>query len=244
MPDTACWPVDWSADPEAVTADPLLRDRAEALAVGTLRHLTGYRVGGCAITVRPHWTQSRGTWLVTTTGVPMHIAPRLESGSWKNGPVCGGACPQPRAVILPGPVGRIDSVQVGGVTLDPDVYMMDGAILVRVDGGEWPVCDETFEVTYLQGAPVDALASYLAGLLAAEYVKAFTGASCLLPAGTTSVARAGVSFEIVAPTLESGTGIPAIDAWVTTINPYRLTGPTIVSSVDRPAIGALSHRTL
>src|SRR5262245_23190612 len=50
-----CWPVDHACLGEDwwTTYDQMTRARADALAIQTLRSLTGYRVGGCPITLRP-----------------------------------------------------------------------------------------------------------------------------------------------------------------------------------------------
>lgn len=235
LPDlpTYCWPVDWSADPGALTLDPLIRDRSEVLAVSVLRTLTAGRVGGCPVTVNPRLTYTRGTWTAAVEGRPSHFFPYLHGGAWLNGVTCGGTCPQPPAVPLPPPVGRVDEVQIQGGTLAPTAYRVEGSALVRTDGGTWPVCDSTFLVTYLQGAPVDGLASYVAGILATEFAKAQNGGKCRLPSGVTSVAREGISYEVAGGMFESGmTGIREVDAWVATWNPHRLISAPGVYSPD------------
>ena len=54
-PESGCaWPVDPACLGDAWdTLDPTVQERATLLAGETLRRLTGYRVGGCPVTVRP-----------------------------------------------------------------------------------------------------------------------------------------------------------------------------------------------
>ena len=55
IPTSGCpWPVDPACLGEKWDElDPEVQERATGLASATLRRLTGYRVGGCPVTVRP-----------------------------------------------------------------------------------------------------------------------------------------------------------------------------------------------
>lgn len=232
LPDV-CFPVDWSGVPDHETLDPEVKDQAAALAVASLRALTAGQVGGCPVTVKPRRTYSMGTYVVSTVGRPAHWFPHIRGGTWVNNVPCGGSCPSAGAVALPPPVGGVTRVTVGGVDIPPTAYRVEGTALVRTDGGSWPVCDPTFQVTYYNTLRVDGLAAYVAGLLAGEFAKARTTGKCRLPAGVTSVVRAGVSFQVPSGAFENGqTGIREIDTWVQSINPHRLTAAPMVMSPD------------
>jgi len=222
--DPACLTEEWEATP------PDVQVRAQGLATASLRRLTGYRVGGCPITVRPCvlgcWDQSlyrSRAWGPT----------QLADGSWVN--TCGCttecSCTALCEVRLAGPVGPISWVKVDGVELLATDYRVDGDRLIWLGDGEcpWPVCQDmtaadtepnTFAVHYLQGHEPDALAAYAAGVLAMEFAKACTGGKCRLPPNVTSVSRQGISFQIAAGTFPGGvTGIREVDAWIALWNP-------------------------
>lgn len=258
LPDL-CWPVDWSCADDAWVEDldPGVKARAEALAASTLRALTAYQVGGCPVTVRPCAESCGRTSYVEAPVVGgtasalggrvgqwwPHIGP---GGDWVNtacGCTQGCSCSFVPEVILPGPVGRIDTVLLDGAVLDPNAYRVDnGNRLVRMDGGVWPTCQHmarplgepgTFGVTYLQGIPVDGLGAFVAGKLAIEFANACTGGACALPSGVTAIARQGVQMEISTGMFPGNvTGIIEVDAWVRTWNPYALAMPSIVWSPD------------
>lgn len=263
LPD-ACWPIDHSCCPtypvDIGTADADEQEqwaRADALAVSTLRSMTGFRVGGCPVTVRPC---KQGclptTWdaypvLATGGGLPRGIvAPVLSSGTWLNLPCgCGTdgcSCSTICEVALPGDSVAVTEVRLDGVVLDPTAYRVDhGNRLTRVDGDCWPLCQnmnadatapDTFAVTYVPGAPVDGLGSYAAGLLACEFHKACGGGACALPSSVTQVVRQGVTYTLAQDAFGTGlTGIRAVDVYIRRWNPNRLTQASAVWSPDLPA---------
>jgi hypothetical protein len=260
LPDL-CWPVDWScADPSWVEdMDPGVKARAEALAVSTLRSLTAYQVGGCPVTVRPCAESCGRTSYVAApvlSGTSSALGgpvgqwwPHIDAGGdWTNtacGCTSGCSCEFVPEVILPGPVGRVDSVYLDGAELDPNAYRVDnGNRLVRMDGGVWPSCQHmarplgapgTFGVTYLQGIPVDGLGAFVAGKLAVEFAMACSGGQCALPSGVTSIARQGVTMEVSTGMFPGNvTGIVEVDAWVRIWNPNALVMPSTVWSPDVP----------
>src|SRR5699024_10135950 len=133
-----CFPVNWTVcDAEFVDSlTPEQRLLAEASAAQTLRMLTGYRVGGCATTVRPCKRSCvPGTWLVAPETWGSYAgysgygySPYVRDGQWYNACGCQSdncSCTEVREVYLPGHAGRIDSVQVDGVVLDPTAYRVD-----------------------------------------------------------------------------------------------------------------------
>jgi len=225
-----CWPVDTSlcTGYDALPADR--RALAEALAGQTLRMLTGYRMGGCPVVLRPSascWQPGASTF-----------SPIMRGGQWFND---GCGCSEPSEIRLPVETGRIVEVRVGGVALDPSAYRLVGATrLLRVDGEPWPrhqdlAADpsepDTFSVEYVPGLPVDGLGAQAAGRLACEYATAAAGKPCALPRNATSVARQGVSVDLTLDAFPDGrTGIREVDLYVQRWNPNRLASPSSVWS--------------
>jgi hypothetical protein len=248
LPDY-CWPVDEGCCDAFADYDPSVQERAKALATQTLRALTAYRVGGCPITVRPckrgcvgassSWLYSGGTFF-----------PTLWAGVWTNSCGCANpdcSCGPLEELVLPAPVGRVDSVLVDGVTLPATSYRVDnGDRLVRLDGGLWPACQDmdkaptevgTMAVTYLNSYPVDGLGAYAAGVLACEYAKACSGKKCSLPAGVTDITRRGISMTITTGAFPGGvTGIREVDSYLMRWNPNHLTMAPRVWSPDMPRV--------
>jgi hypothetical protein len=232
LPDS-CWPVDEGCCSDFDTYPPQVQARAKALATQTLRALTGYRVGGCPITLtleRPcQYTHGHAIGLVPFT-------PTVTStGAWVNN---GCPCGTLNEVTLPGPIGRVDEVVVDGVALDTDAYVVrDGERLVRVDGEKWPAERDKITVTYLRAIPVDGLGAYAAGILACEYAKACSGAKgCRLPSGVTEITRQGVTMTITSGAFPDGkTGIREVDAFVMRWNPNGLKSAPTVWTPDRRA---------
>lgn len=255
---TACWPVDWSCADNAYVdrLDPGVRGRAEALAVGTLRSLTAYQVGGCPVTVRPCAKGCAAPlyYEAPVTGAAADalgaaVGPWWASvgvdGQWVNtscGCTTDCSCTTVSEVVLTGPVGAVGQVVIDGTVLDPSTYRVDnGNRLVRLDGA-WPRCQDmsaaadaqgAFAVTYTPGWPVDDTAAWVAGKLAVEFAQACTGGKCRLPNGVRQVTRQGVSMDIPASMFAGGiTGITEVDAWVRIWNPNALTLPSQVWSPD------------
>ena len=246
LPDL-CWPIDDGCDATFATLPQDVQDRSAALAVQTLRMLTGYQVGGCPVTVRPckqscvqgGYSVYAGPWMT----------PFIDGGGrWLN-MVCGNcvgdcSCVALEQISLPLPVGRLDEVRVDGVALPTTAYRLDPpGYLVRVDGGTWPTCQDlslpdtqvgTMSVTYLNAAEVDGLGAYAAGVLASEFAKACTGAKCRLPSGVTEISRRGLTMTIPAGMFTEGlTGIREVDAFILAYNPYLQKMPSTVWSPDQ-----------
>jgi hypothetical protein len=112
----------------------------------------------------------------------------------------------------------------------------------------WPTCqdmaapltdDGTWGVTYRRGAVVPQSGQWAAGLLACELYKACTGeGECALPSNAQRIARQGVTVELTPVLVKPGefaTGIPEVDLWLNSVNPYRAKLPSAVFSPDRPA---------
>jgi len=257
LPDE-CWPVDhtccqteWDADPEVWPVEA--KANADALAVMTLRMLTGYRVGGCPVTVRPCRDACRGqTWrtfpVLASSGSAAGVGwvPQLQSGTWVNMACgCGQAgcsCTTVCDLVLPGEPSQVTAVWQDGLLVDPSAYRLDGNRLTRIDAACWPLCqdmtaaddaDGAFAVTYYPAARPDGLASWAAGRLACEYVKACTGGDCALPPTVTQLARAGVTYSLDPGLFATGlTGLRDVDAFILRWNPNLLKGPSLVWSPD------------
>lgn len=254
-----CWPVDWAACSaeilEGLTAEQ--QALSEALAAQTLRMLTGFRVGGCSVTVRPcNRSCVPGSWLTAPSpsilfagayggsfGFSPYVGP---NGAWMNACGCVGdgcSCTKVEEVWLPGTVGRIDSVVLDGVTLEEDTYRVDNNNrLVRTDGGSWPVCQDmnldsgvgTFLVTYLDGNEVDGVGAYVGGLLAAEFAQACLGGNCALPSNVQTVTRQGITMELDPEMFQGGvTGNRTVDAYIRIWNPTDAL-PSGIYSPDAP----------
>jgi hypothetical protein len=133
-------------------------------------------------------------------------------GAWRNAAVCGCqsqcSCSELCEVRLDGPVYDIVEVLVDGEALVPEAYRVDVPNrLVRTDGECWPACQD-------MAAPCGE-----------------PGTACKLPGNTTRLARQGstlayrqgVTVEGFDPTVvfaEGRTGLPGVDMWIATVNPY------------------------
>jgi hypothetical protein len=246
---------DWPVDPACFTEewdalDDTVKARSVDLASATLRRLTGYRVGGCPITVRPCKQGCRDLaypsyYDMLAYGTGLSFWPHIGAdGLWVNS--CGCAtdcsCSVLCEIELPPPVGPVIQVRLdGGIMVDTQ-YRVDGNRLVWIGdqtGCPWPACQDlsqpdtepdTFSVTYLNAYPVDTIGAYAAGVLAMEFAKACTGKKCRLPANVTAVTRQGVSFEIAAGSFPGGmTGIREVDTFIGLWNPRGIQPPQVWS---------------
>lgn len=248
-PPAVCpWPIDEGCLPETwESLEPELRDRSIAFASATLHRLTGYRVGGCPVTVRPcrqsctDVTPLPSYWYVGIGRFYPHIS---TGGVWINSCGCTTdcSCEALCEVTLPPPVGEVQEVVVDG-TLITDYVLYGNKVVWSGDGDcPWPTCQDltkpdtepgTFSITYLNSYPVDGLGAYAAGVLAAEFAAACTGGKCRLPANVTAVSRAGITYDIAGGTFPNGvTGIREVDAFIGMWNPGALRQQTRVWSPD------------
>jgi hypothetical protein len=234
-PMAAC---DWEPDEECFgqdygTLNETQRQFALSLASATLRHLSGYRVGGCPITVRPN--PGRGQCFVPYVGVPSSLSPGVDSaGRWVNG--CGHSSSyDPRVITLPGPVGTIYEVRIDGVEVDPENYRHQGRSLVWQGdpSSGWPRTQDvhladtepgTFSVTYRNSYEPDSAGRCVVAILAGEFGKAISGkGKCRLPSNVTSLTRQGISMDFITGVFADGrTGIREVDAWISLWNPQNL----------------------
>lgn len=209
------WPTLCANYPEG-TDEEIIAD-AEMIATEVLWGGTKQQYGLCTVTLRPcrkdcfpawPWIPSSGWHDVGGLSWP-YPAPALVGGKWFN-IACGScssgcSCSSISEVQLPYPVANVAEVRVDGAVLDPSAYRVDDwRLLVRLDGGDWPRCNDlnfddsepgTWSVTAQYGTEVPRLGRMAAGQLATEIVKRCIGASnCLLPESMVSqITRQGVT---------------------------------------------------
>lgn len=244
--DGCPWPVDpaclgdsWDTDFDEPT-----KNRAIALASATLRRLTGYRVGGCPIKVRPCTPARLNTWM-GAAWYDQGFIPINWSGIWTNCSCnpCVGACGETTAntLALPGLVTSVSEVKVdGAVKVAGTHYRVDGNKIYAISPFTWPTSQDltkpdtatgTFSVTYLNSYPVDGMGAYAAGQLAYQFAQACSGGDCDLPATVTQVVRQGVSYTLAAGSFPNGeTGLREVDAYIGLWNPGHRTRPPMVWS--------------
>jgi len=261
MIDGPCnWTLNTSCCPDWDSLSPAAQEVGYDLATTTLWALTGRRYGRCEITVQPCRQRRRlplyqaypvpafGYGVGNSDGYLVPFSPYILDGQWFNG--CWGGC-QCRAsceIALDGPTTTAGVLQVTahGEVVDPSAYLiMNGYLLVRIDGQCWPSCinysqqdPPEFTVTYLRGNEEPSSLQIAAGILACEYAKACVGAAdCRLPSRLQALAQQGVSVT-VSPFNEymdlGMTDIPEVDRIVAVLNPYRQQERSRVLSPDRP----------
>lgn len=258
-PDTTCCDDLNPADPTPEQEQRI--ERTLQVATEIIWRLSGKQFGACPVTVRP----CRKACAQGNTGYWSDIGwmPLLDGGVWynQNCDRCkpsGCSCAELCEVDLPGPVTDVISVKRDGEVLDPSEYRVDNfrklvrtsaAVSLPGEAGCWPTCQDmslpttepgTFEVTYLRGEPVPQAGLWAAGQLACQLLKACgpDSGACVLPKNAQRIARQGVTVELTPLLVRPGgfgTGIPEVDLWLNSVNPYKAAGPSRVYSVDRPA---------
>lgn len=142
------------------------------------------------------------------------------------------------AVQLPhDEVTAIDTVTVGG---DPfTAYRLEAGWLERTDCKSWRECgaaDVVVSYTYGRTPPAGGVRSVVT--LAVEVAKQSSGdASCRLPKRVVSVTRQGVTLALIDPMRflkDRLTGLPDVDLWITSVNPFRRSSRGGVWSPDIP----------
>lgn len=243
------WPVTWPCDVSAET--PAVTGQAVAAATEILWALSGRQFGLCTVMLRPcrYDCGIPGGWFAW----PGYDYPRpaLIGGLWFNLTCSAGcrgscACTELQQVYLPAPVYQITQVKVDGVVLTGSAYRLDDAhILVRVDGGAWPYCQElnladtevgTWAVTARYGQAPPTGAAGAIGELACEFIRGWNGADCRLPRGVTQLVRQGVTIQFpdMSELFKLGlTGMPIVDQFIMAWNPHGLARRAGVYSVDR-----------
>jgi hypothetical protein len=253
------WPVRWSNCERLVDlGSPAVTGDAVAAATHVLWARSGRQFGLCTTTLRPcrrdcydqmpyGWVEWPGPYGMAA-GTPAW--PALVGGAWYN-LACGScsgscSCSALSEVLLPGVVHDIVAVRLDGSPMASGGYRVDNnRVLVRVDGGTWPWCNDlakpdsspgTWSVTARYGQDPPILAQLAVGELACQFLDAFAGEQCQLPRSLTSLVRQGVSIELPRPgdvEAEGRLGLYQCDLFIDTVNPGHLPGPSRVYSVDR-----------
>lgn len=264
-PDTSVCP-SGPCCPDSTDLDPDVVQEIKDMAAMLLWTLTGRRFGLCEVTVRPcksdectislsdiiFWDRgARGMDnLGVTFGGPIPI---LESGRVFNiGCGCRDicSCVADCEVFLPGPVAEIVEVIIDGTVIPSDQYMLlDHSKLVFFNDASCPRqqnynepagVEGTWTVTYTIGEPLPPGANLMAGLYACELAKAFLpDGNCGLSQRVQSIARQGIDIVLPDPIAlaEHGlTGVPVVDLWVKSLNPYRMAQRPRVWSPDLPVV--------
>jgi len=203
-------------------------------------------------TVRPAGCEGYGDWgppsLRGVVGWSLSVPLARVVGPWPlAGPEGGmyagagcGACGNlwGRELLLAGPVTAISAVSIDGSLLPTAAYRLDnGHVLVRVDGGVWPHCQDmtkpptatgTFQVIYNHGDPLPAGAVRSAESLAVELAKLWdpTIGVCKLPSRVTTITRQGLTMVAIDPLTvikEGGTGLVDVDMWLASLKVARAT---------------------
>lgn len=220
--------------------------------------LSGQRFGFCTQVLRPcrrecqgmPWPASSNLWPNIWPGQTYPL-PFWWDGQWLN-LTCGScasdcSCETVEEVTLPGGVYQVLQVLIDGVELSPSAYRLDdNRLVVRTDGGSWPLCNNlskndsevgTWSITAQWGEPLPELGKMAVGELACEFGKFLGGADCNLPQSVTSLSRQGVSltFEDANQALENGrTGLHFTDMFISAFNPGGLRARSQVYNVDGP----------
>lgn len=167
-----------------------------------LFRLSGRRYrGACVRTVRP----CRTDWCGWGGGVLSRGHIIDEPGFGQLGRTCSCGW-EPTIDLAAYPVQSVDQVAIDGVILDEAAYRLDRKqLLVRIDGGAWPICQNqaapddgegAFAVSYTWGAPVPEAGRLAASQLVCElYAALYNHDACAMPRTVTRVVRAGVSVE-------------------------------------------------
>lgn len=247
------WPINRASFPELpAMGDPpsaeyikaaLEQNAAAQLAVMVLHALSGRQFGLYSNTVRPcRQALPREMRGFSSSGVTSYLL-SWEGDRWVNWSCgCIGACKEsgPNVVHLPGPVYDVTKVEVGGVELESNVWVLEGNKLYRREG-PWPPQDlnrplgdtNTWSVTYRRGVPVPDGWAALTGLLAKEMLDAINNEGrCRLPRTVTTASRNGVTYRAYDPAViyaNGKTGLPEIDMVLASVNPnHIMASPSVI----------------
>lgn len=200
-----------------------------------------------------------GSWLPTYGGSigwgwPY---PTLLGGRWFNlgCGICGDSCSCTRLsqIELPYPVADIIEVKIDGAVLVTGAYRVDSwRHLVRLDGHDWPLCQDlnlpdtavgTWSVTLTVGEAVPQLGMFAVDQLARQIALGCVGsASCNLPTSTLKeMNRQGVSQTFVTGAdawIAGFPGMPAVQAFLQTYNATR-SNPASIFAIDGPRRGRI-----
>jgi hypothetical protein len=228
---------------------------AVAAAADILYALSGRHLGSCQVTIRPcRQSCLNGSWPFINSWWQFGIWPRplFFNGTWYNltcGSCTGGcSCNVVSEALLPAPVIQVLQVKVDGVTLDPSAYRVDNwRRLVRLDGGQWPICNDltqgddavgTWSVTLTYGEPVSPLGQMALGELATQFAKLLAcDTDCMLPKPVQQLVRQGVTMTFLDPNelfANGRIGLYLTDLFISIENPSGLVSASTVYDIDDP----------
>ena len=250
-------PVIWVSDC-LTTLSAAVTGAALAAASELIWTLSGRRFGLCTTVLRPcrrecqgmPWPAGSGIWPNVWAGQTYPL-PFWWNGQWLN-LICGAcasdcSCSAVEEFVLPGGVYAITKILIDGVELSSSKYRLDdNRLVVRTDGGSWPLCNNlgsnddqtgTWSVTAQWGEPLPVIGKIAIGELACEFGKYLGGQECDLPESVTSLSRQGVSLTFADPNevLDKGRlGLHFTDMFLSAYNPGGLRARSQVYSVDGP----------
>lgn len=206
--------------------------------------LSGRQFGTCQMTIRPcrrscfdtMWPWPGNWWMWGQWPRPL-----FYNGVWYN--LTCGSCPGNNCscnVIdeaqLPSPVLSVDQVKVDGTVLATSAYQLrDYRYLQRIDGGNWPLCNNlaladtqtgTWSATVTIGEVVPELGQLAVGELTCQIAKLLSNdVSCMLPKPVQQIVRQGVTLSFLDPNeifANGRIGLYLCDLFITTVNPHGL----------------------
>lgn len=240
---------------------PTVTGAAVQAASEILWGLSGRQFGLCTLTIRPCRRECSGImWGGYNDGLVFgsywqygtYPRPLYFNGVWHN-LVCGNGCADGTCscsyiseTILPEPVTAITQVKVDGAVLPSTSYRVDDyRKLVRIDGGEWPLCNDltkddthvgTWSVTVQFGQTVPVIGQLALGELACQFAHIINGnEDCELPSPVQSLVRQGVTMNFLDPNKvfpDGKVGLYLSDLFLGTYNPAGLVARSEVYDID------------
>lgn len=228
---------------------------AVAAASDILYALTGRRLGTCQVTIRPcrrSCFDNGYPFFYQWWQLGTYPRPLFFDGVWYNitcGQCTSGcSCSVVSEALMPAPVASITQVKIDGAILDPSAYRVDNwRLLVRTDGGQWPICNDlskndtevgTWSVTLTYGEAVSPLGQMALGELATQFVHLLQcNADCLFPKPIQQLVRQGVTMNFLDPNTlftEGRIGLYLSDLFISIENPSGLTQAPVVYDIDSP----------
>lgn len=261
LPGVPCagWDPIWGAC-NLTGVSPTVTGAAVQAATEVLWGLSGRQFGICQLVVRPCRRECYGmSWGALTDGLVLggwwqygtYPRPLFFNGVWYNitcgnGCESGCSCSPLSETILPEPVASIVQVKVDGVVLAPGAYRVDDyRKLVRVDGSQWPLCNDltkddtqagTWSVTVQFGQDVPTLGQVALGELACQFAHILNGNDeCELPNPVQQLVRQGVTMNFLDPNKvfpDGKVGLYLCDLFLGVVNPHGLTARSEVFDID------------
>lgn len=237
---------------------PAVTGQAIEAASNILWSLSGRRFGLNQLTIRPCRKDCLGMdWGILTGGQygwwqlgGMYPRPMFFNGAWYN-LTCGScttdcSCSFVSEALLPSPVSSITQVKLDGAVMPTASYRVDDyRKLVRIDGKQWPICNDlnkddtqvgTWSVNVTFGEDVPTIGKMALGELGLEFAKLLSGnKNCMLPKPVQQIVRQGVTTTFLDPNqlfANGRIGLYLCDLFITTVNPHGLHQFSTVYDID------------